>query len=141
VDPVPDPLLLFVVPGNRTWDPWICSQELEHVQRCVDGKTVLPVKTGSSGYYYTWQTTNNILGICTRVSKSQICYVQLSDKMSLFHYNVSSSENFQITASAMHSSTQTTKAISILMTVSTNVNHFVIKISLSSSAHSEKPNL
>jgi hypothetical protein len=29
VDPVPDPLLfLLVVHGNRTRDPWICSQEL-----------------------------------------------------------------------------------------------------------------
>jgi hypothetical protein len=29
VDPVPDPLLFFlVVPGNRTRDPYICSQEL-----------------------------------------------------------------------------------------------------------------
>jgi hypothetical protein len=29
VDPVPDQLLFFfVVPGNRTRDPWICSQEL-----------------------------------------------------------------------------------------------------------------
>jgi hypothetical protein len=28
VDPVPDPLLFFVVRGNRTRDPWICSQEL-----------------------------------------------------------------------------------------------------------------
>jgi hypothetical protein len=28
VDSVPDPLLCFVVSGNRTRDPWICSQEL-----------------------------------------------------------------------------------------------------------------
>jgi hypothetical protein len=28
VDPVPDTLLFFVVPGNRTRDPCICSQEL-----------------------------------------------------------------------------------------------------------------
>jgi hypothetical protein len=28
VDPAPDPLLFFVVPGNRTRDPCICSQEL-----------------------------------------------------------------------------------------------------------------
>jgi hypothetical protein len=28
VGPVPDPLLLFVVPGNRSRDPCICSQEL-----------------------------------------------------------------------------------------------------------------
>jgi hypothetical protein len=28
VDPVPDPLLFFLLPGNRTRDPWICSQEL-----------------------------------------------------------------------------------------------------------------
>jgi hypothetical protein len=28
VDPIPDPLLFFVVPGNRTRDPCICSQEL-----------------------------------------------------------------------------------------------------------------
>jgi hypothetical protein len=28
VDTVPDPLLFFVVPGNRTRDPCICSQEL-----------------------------------------------------------------------------------------------------------------